>query len=165
MAEIINYSQSLCNYVTNAALKRGQFSPTTGIIYDAIWYFPFFPAFIPARYILSVLGSIAMAIIYGLKVNLSVAMVAMVNHTAVSKSSHDHDGPSLSNITREECEAEVRNTTGAGSQVSNRMLHFSRSRLCAIILELTSPPITRTSNDRRAQLMTKDLFAFRRLPK
>lgn len=29
------------------------------------------------------MGSIAMAIIYGLKVNLSVAMVAMVNHTAL----------------------------------------------------------------------------------
>lgn len=38
---------------------------------------------IPARYILAILGSIAMAIVYGLKVNLSVAMVAMVNHTAL----------------------------------------------------------------------------------
>lgn len=39
---------------------------------------------IPARYVLAVLGSIAMAIVYGLKVNLSVAMVAMVNHTGVA---------------------------------------------------------------------------------
>ncbi|XP_040164425.1 sialin [Anopheles arabiensis] len=39
---------------------------------------------IPARYILAVLGSIAMAIIYGLKVNLSVAMVAMLNHSALA---------------------------------------------------------------------------------
>lgn len=30
------------------------------------------------------LGSIAMAIIYGLKVNLSVAMVAMLNHSALA---------------------------------------------------------------------------------
>ncbi|XP_011207827.1 sialin [Bactrocera dorsalis] len=37
----------------------------------------------PARYILAVLGSCGMAIIYGLKVNLSVAMVAMLNHTAI----------------------------------------------------------------------------------
>lgn len=42
---------------------------------------------IPARYILAILGSIAMAIIYGLKVNLSVAMVAMLNHTAIRASS------------------------------------------------------------------------------
>lgn len=67
---------------------------------------------IPSRYILSVLGSIAMAIIYGLKVNLSVAMVAMVNHTAVAHSSateHASHGTSLGNFSseiREECAAE-----------------------------------------------------------
>ncbi|KAJ0174786.1 hypothetical protein K1T71_009894 [Dendrolimus kikuchii] len=38
--------------------------------------------FVPARYILAILGSIGMAIVYGLKVNLSVALVGMVNHTA-----------------------------------------------------------------------------------
>ncbi|KAH8411858.1 hypothetical protein KR222_000088 [Zaprionus bogoriensis] len=43
----------------------------------------FFAEFVPARYVLAILGSIGMAIVYGLKVNLSVAMVAMVNHTAV----------------------------------------------------------------------------------
>lgn len=32
---------------------------------------------------LAALGSIAMMIIYGLKVNLSVAIVGMVNHTAL----------------------------------------------------------------------------------
>ena len=31
------------------------------------------------------LGSMGMAIIYGLKVNLSVALVAMVNHTAIAE--------------------------------------------------------------------------------
>lgn len=35
------------------------------------------------RYIVSVLGSLGMFIIYGSKVNLSVAMVRMVNHSAV----------------------------------------------------------------------------------
>ncbi|XP_037959973.1 putative inorganic phosphate cotransporter [Teleopsis dalmanni] len=44
---------------------------------------------LPARYVLAILGSIGMAIIYGLKVNLSVAMVAMLNHTAIGHSSHD----------------------------------------------------------------------------
>lgn len=34
------------------------------------------------------IGSIAMSIIYGLKVNLSVAMVAMLNHTAIRESSN-----------------------------------------------------------------------------
>lgn len=46
---------------------------------------------IPARYILAILGSIAMAIVYGLKVNLSVAMVAMLNHTALKQSSDIHN--------------------------------------------------------------------------
>ncbi|EAT32623.1 AAEL015191-PA, partial [Aedes aegypti] len=48
---------------------------------------PLIPALVPARYILAVLGSIGMAIIYGLKVNLSVAMVAMLNHSALAHSS------------------------------------------------------------------------------
>ncbi|XP_020810473.1 sialin [Drosophila serrata] len=43
---------------------------------------------VPARYVLALLGSIGMAIVYGLKVNLSVAMVAMLNHTAI-KGHHD----------------------------------------------------------------------------
>lgn len=48
------------------------------------------------RYIFAILGSMGMAIIYGLKVNLSVAIVAMVNHTAVAamtdeKAGHEHD--------------------------------------------------------------------------
>lgn len=91
-------------------------------------------ALVPARYVLSVLGSIAMAIIYGLKVNLSVAMVAMVNHTAVALQNAQHSldssvkndesfatAYSESNFTasvREECEAEPRSSNStAGSQV------------------------------------------------
>lgn len=34
------------------------------------------------------LGSVGMSIIYGLKVNLSVAMVAMLNHTAILESTN-----------------------------------------------------------------------------
>ncbi|XP_026495532.2 sialin isoform X1 [Vanessa tameamea] len=44
---------------------------------------------VPARYVLAILGSIGMAIVYGLKVNLSVAMVGMLNHTAIEASVHD----------------------------------------------------------------------------
>lgn len=48
---------------------------------------------ISIRYTLAVLGSIAMAIVYGLKVNLSVAIVSMVNHTAVeSENEHNNTG-------------------------------------------------------------------------
>lgn len=81
-------------------------------------------ACVPARYILSILGSVAMAIIYGLKVNLSVAMVAMVNHTAVRlQNPHGADDHSTtlsinSSVSlREECEADG-NSTGGANQVS-----------------------------------------------
>ncbi|XP_055386285.1 sialin [Condylostylus longicornis] len=52
---------------------------------------------VPSRYVLAVLGSIGMAIVYGLKVNLSVAMVAMLNHTAVKElgGSGGHGGHSV----------------------------------------------------------------------
>lgn len=58
--------------------------------------------FVPARYILAILGSIAMAIVYGLKVNLSVAMVAMLNHTAIklaSDASHKNASILTTNLT------------------------------------------------------------------
>lgn len=50
-----------------------------------------------------------MAIIYGLKVNLSVAMVAMLNHTALTQK-HSHPVPQLilhnvTNITNDACAA------------------------------------------------------------
>lgn len=65
-----------------------------------------------------------MAIIYGLKVNLSVAMVAMVNQTAVRMlNPHDDHLRTLSvgglNVSdREECESDAHNTTGGVSSVS-----------------------------------------------
>ena len=43
------------------------------------------------RLIFAILGSIGMAIIYGLKVNLSMAIVPIVNQTAV-KIAHDSQG-------------------------------------------------------------------------
>lgn len=53
--------------------------------------------FIPARYVLAVMGSIGMAIVYGLKVNLSVAMVGMLNHTALALEGSHHD--TVGNVT------------------------------------------------------------------
>ncbi|XP_029040593.2 putative inorganic phosphate cotransporter [Osmia bicornis bicornis] len=44
----------------------------------------------PIRYLMAIMGSIGLAIIYGFKVNVSVAIVAMVNHTAVKLSSTLH---------------------------------------------------------------------------
>lgn len=38
---------------------------------------------LPFRYLMAVMGSIGFAILYGFKVNASVAIVAMVNHTAL----------------------------------------------------------------------------------
>jgi hypothetical protein len=67
-----------------------------------------------------------MAIIYGLKVNLSVAMVAMVNHTAVKLNSHSidhHEHSPLANASKivEECEADIRNSSSV-SQVNSLFL-------------------------------------------
>lgn len=45
------------------------------------------------------MGSIGLAIIYGFKVNVSVAIVAMVNHTAVKLSSTLHQFESSENAT------------------------------------------------------------------
>lgn len=45
-----------------------------------------------------------MAIIYGLKVNLSVAMVAMLNHTAVGHGSHGGDHASSNSSQQTEYE-------------------------------------------------------------
>lgn len=61
-----------------------------------------------------------MAIIYGLKVNLSVAMVAMVNQTAIKAMGgvdpHESSATAPTNI--EECEAEPLKHGSSGDQVS-----------------------------------------------
>ncbi|XP_076044239.1 sialin-like [Oratosquilla oratoria] len=43
---------------------------------------------LPQRWIMSLLGSVGFMIIYGLRSNLSVAIIAMVNHTAVAELSY-----------------------------------------------------------------------------
>ncbi|KAF2356759.1 hypothetical protein FHG87_012488 [Trinorchestia longiramus] len=46
---------------------------------------------VASRWIFAVLGSIGFMIVYGLKVNLSVAIIAMVNHTAVTEAAAELD--------------------------------------------------------------------------
>nr|XP_031850573.1 putative inorganic phosphate cotransporter isoform X1 [Nomia melanderi] len=61
---------------------------------------------LPARYLMAVMGSIGLAIIYGFKVNVSVAIVAMVNHTAVKQSTlHEIKSENATAITTmDECQ-------------------------------------------------------------
>ena len=63
-----------------------------------------------------------MAIIYGLKVNLSVAMVAMVNHTAVFHVADNHAGTVSLSSNVETCAAENKTSGSAGSEV-NKQIH------------------------------------------
>lgn len=77
---------------------------------------------LPARYILAVLGCIGMGIIYGLKVNLSVAIVSMVNHTGVElmaiKDGVIHH--TNSSHSEEECNfGDANETESKGAEVSN----------------------------------------------
>ncbi|CAG9788581.1 unnamed protein product [Diatraea saccharalis] len=74
---------------------------------------------VPARYILAVLGSIAMAIIYGLKVNLSVAMVGMMNHTGIrlAASYHELNTSKLKHVEEVVCEP----TTSEGNKTVHEL--------------------------------------------
>ncbi|XP_078044963.1 major facilitator superfamily transporter 3 [Augochlora pura] len=59
---------------------------------------------LPARYLMAVMGSIGLAIIYGFKVNVSVAIVAMVNHTAVRLSAFNkNESEFATGLTVDEC--------------------------------------------------------------
>lgn len=80
---------------------------------------------VPARYILAVMGSIGMAIIYGLKVNLSVTMVAMLNHTAIGHGSHDTPSTLNTSISMsvETCKAPGGETTKA-VEVSFQYIYY-----------------------------------------
>ncbi|XP_021922345.1 putative inorganic phosphate cotransporter isoform X1 [Zootermopsis nevadensis] len=61
--------------------------------------------YVKIRYVFAVLGFILMAIVYGLKVNLSVAIVGMRNHTA------EKSGPI--NITQSDCPSDVQDDTAS----------------------------------------------------
>ena len=59
------------------------------------------PAMIPARYVLALMGHLGLAVAYGLRVNLSVALVAMVNSTyADAQSSAQVDPECKRGLTR-----------------------------------------------------------------
>jgi hypothetical protein len=70
---------------------------------DDILLFLFYAGFVKIRYVFAILGFILMAIVYGLKVNLSVAIVGMRNHTAEKSGSL--------NITHSDCPDHVRDNT------------------------------------------------------
>lgn len=63
---------------------------------------------IPARYVFAVLGSISLAILYGLKVNLSVAIVVMVNHTSQHTNSSSIIRSSCSTNDTDDIKSQVR---------------------------------------------------------
>ena len=54
------------------------------------------------RYMFAVLASLGMAIIYGLKVNLSVVIVVMLNHTALSPDLSKQDIEFIVNQTKKD---------------------------------------------------------------
>jgi len=81
------------------------------------------PGLIPARYVFAILGCIGFGIIYGLKVNLSVAIVAMVNQTAVaSESSHWMTNTSIAALS-EMCQPD---STSSKTEVRGQLTAMSR---------------------------------------
>jgi hypothetical protein len=76
--------------------------------------FLFFAGFVKIRYVFAILGFILMAIVYGLKVNLSVAIVGMRNHTA--------EKSGAVNITHSDCPDHVRDSTAVKVSFCKRIL-------------------------------------------
>jgi hypothetical protein len=64
--------------------------------------------------VFAILGFVLMAIVYGLKVNLSVAIVGMRNHTA--------EKSGLINITQSDCPAHMRDNTTTQVSFHERIL-------------------------------------------
>ncbi|XP_043463553.1 sialin [Leptopilina heterotoma] len=86
-------------------------------------------AIIPMRYIMSIMGCIGMAIIYGFKVNVSVAMVAMVNETAIKLLPKDHStiiNPSLNSSFHPSVNSTL-NTIFNATSVSGTLHELSKS--------------------------------------
>ncbi|XP_018006986.1 sialin isoform X2 [Hyalella azteca] len=70
---------------------------------------PHKPDCVASRWIFAVLGCVGFMIVYGLKVNLSVAIIAMVNHTAVlsaNEESGDHHAVVATNDSENACGVE-----------------------------------------------------------
>lgn len=68
---------------------------------------------------MAIMGSIGLAILYGFKVNASVAIVAMVNHTAVKLStSHNIETDNITTMNTNVCQFEdVSNVTKITGEV------------------------------------------------
>ena len=83
----------------------------------------FFPC-IPARYLLPIMGCIGFMIVYALRVNMSVALVAMVNGTASSSGPHKRAGSNGSTVSSS-CQptAPVFNWGAEDQGGRNQMLH------------------------------------------
>lgn len=73
-----------------------------------------------------------MAIIYGLKVNLSVAMVAMVNHTAVGHVADNQTGTISISSSIETCAADNKTGGSTGSEVNIQINKQNKRRLKSI---------------------------------
>lgn len=87
--------------------------------------------------LLSTIGSIAMAIIYGLKVNLSVAMVAMLNHTAIRASSSApivHKVVTLNVTTDDACQESASAEAVEVNELRNRFLWYCTKRFCLLFI-------------------------------
>lgn len=71
----------------------------------------------PIRYLMAIMGSIGLAILYGFKVNASVAIVAMVNHTAVKFTSQNLETDNITTTSANVCQFEdVSNVTKITSE-------------------------------------------------
>lgn len=99
------YSSSKCNFIHCEIL-------------------PSFLGMISSRFLLAILLSVGLGIIYGLKVNLHVAIVSMVNHTDLalkansSGENHSHTG-SVVSIPEEKCESDDAGNATTPQEVSN----------------------------------------------
>ncbi|KOC59597.1 Putative inorganic phosphate cotransporter [Habropoda laboriosa] len=72
----------------------------------------------PIRYLMAIMGSIGLAIVYGFKVNVSVAIVAMVNHTAVKLSTlHMLESENTTAVPVDECRE---NNTSNATKISTK---------------------------------------------
>lgn len=79
---------------------------------------------------MAIMGSIGLAIIYGFKVNVSVAIVAMVNHTAVKLSAlHQLESENTTVITVDECHHD--------SVLSNETKTITEVDICINVLLIT----------------------------
>ena len=102
----------------------------------------YFPC-IPARYVLSVMGCIGFLIVYALRVNMSVALVAMVNETASSSGPHTRAGSNGSTVFSS-CQptAPVFNwgPEDQGGQAQLRAHHFKTQFTMSCISVFLCPP-------------------------